>query len=110
MKREHWSLAVMVVFLMFLAIGAAVAQEQETPAEPETAAEAEAEVEIEASEEAEPAPEAAVGTDFQTTVKFSQLQKVDLEGRAGEIVVQSVEFEVAGAGAGADASTRPGSR
>jgi hypothetical protein len=40
------------------------------------------------------------GTDFQTTVKFSQLQKADLGGSAGEIDVQSVEFEVAGAKGG----------
>jgi hypothetical protein len=91
---------VMVVFVLFLAIGAVAAQEQETPAEPETAAETEAAVETEAPEEADPAPEAVGGTVFQTTVKFSQLQKAALDGKAGEIAVQSVEFEVAGAKGG----------
>jgi Na+-transporting methylmalonyl-CoA/oxaloacetate decarboxylase gamma subunit len=100
MKREHWSLAVMVFFLLFVTIGTVAAQEQETPTEAESTAETEPAVEAETSEEAEPAPEAAVGTDFQTTVKFSQLQKAALDGNAGEIAVQSVEFEVAGAKGG----------
>jgi hypothetical protein len=100
MKSERWSLAVILIFLMVLAIGTASAQETAPEPEAETAAEAETTAEADAQAGAEPAPEAAAGTDFATTVKFSQLQKASLDGSAGEIGVEAVEFEVAGAKGG----------
>jgi hypothetical protein len=100
MKSERWSPAVILIFVMLLAIGTASAQETAPEPEAETAAEAEITAQADAQAEAEPAPEAAAGTDFTTTVKFSQLQKATLDGSAGGIGVQSVEFEVAGAKGG----------
>lgn len=106
MKSERWALAVVAVMLMVLAVGTASAQETEPPAEPESAeapeatAETETAAEAEVAEDTETAPKAAAGTDFSATVKFSQLQKMELDGSAGGIDVLSIEFEVAGAKGG----------
>jgi hypothetical protein len=111
MKREQWPLALIIGLSMVFSLGTAIAQEaepspeadpvQETePAqEAEPAQEPEAAAETEESPESEAAPEAA-GMDFEATVKFSQLQKASLDGSAGEIGVEAVEFEVAGAKGG----------
>jgi hypothetical protein len=92
-KREHLPLVLVLVFSVLLMLGTATAQEAEPAEDTEPAAEAEA------STEAQAGPETA-GTEFGATVKFNHLQKADLEGSAGEIAVQSVEFEVAGAKGG----------
>jgi len=91
MKRDSWPLAVVLVLFMLLALGTAVAQEAESSQE-----------EAEPAAEAEAAPEAetAAGTDFETTVDFSPLNGVSLDGSAGEIDVRRIEFEVAGAKGG----------
>jgi hypothetical protein len=105
MKSERWALAVIMVGLMLLSVGAASAQESEPSTEPESAeapeteAEAETAVDVESAAETQPAPDTA-GADFSATVEFSQLQKTELEGSAGGIDVLSVEFEVAGAKGG----------
>jgi hypothetical protein len=105
MKRELWLLASIFVISTMLFFGSVVAQEAEPnpEAEPvqetEPVQEPEAAADTEASPESEAAP-AAAGKDFQTTVKFSQLQKTSLEGSAGDIGVEAVEFEVAGAKGG----------
>jgi len=90
MKRDSWPLAVVLVLFMLLALGTAVAQEAESSQEAEPAAEA----------EAAPEAETSAGTDFGTTVDFSPLNGVTLDGSAGEIDVRRVEFEVAGAKGG----------
>ena len=96
MKRDSWLLAVVLVLFMLLALGTAVAQEAESGQEAEPAAEAEA------TPEAENAPEAETpaSTKFETTVDFSPLNGVSLDGSAGEIDVKRIEFEVAGAKGG----------
>ena len=105
MRREHWPLALIFFISTIFFLGTAAAQETEPApeAEPtqetETAQENAAQAEAEASPEGEAEPQAAE-TDFETTVKFSQLQKTSLGGRAGEIGVEAVEFEVAGAKGG----------
>ena len=90
MKRDSWPLAVVLVLFMLLGSGTAAAQEAESSQEAEPAA------------EAEPAPEAetSAATKFETTVDFSPLNGVSLDGSAGEIDVKRVEFEVAGAKGG----------
>jgi hypothetical protein len=93
MKLKYWPLALALVISLFFVLGTATAQEAEPAEEAEPAAETEASSEAEAARE----PAAA---EFGVTVKFNQLQKAELEGSAGEIVVQSVEFEVAGAKGG----------
>jgi hypothetical protein len=105
MKREHWPLALIFVLSTIFFLGTATAQEAEPAPEGEPAQETEAAQEAEAAAEAEADPEGetvpeAAGTDFATTVKFSQLQKTSLGGRAGEIGVEAVEFEVVGAKGG----------
>ena len=105
MKLERWPLASVLIVLAVLFLGTAVAQESEPSPEAEQAQEteppqeAEPAQEPEASVESEAAPEPA-GTDFAATVKFSQLQKASLDGSAGEIGVEAVDFEVAGAKSG----------
>jgi len=91
MTRERWPLAVILVLFMMFALGTAAAQE-----EAESSQEAEPAVEAEAAPEAE----SSAGTDFKTTVDFSPLNGLDLEGSAGDIDVKRVEFEVAGAKGG----------
>ena len=97
MTRERWPLAVILVLFMVFALGTAAAQE-----EAESSQEAEPAVEAEAAPETEAAPEAesSAGPDFKTTVDFSPLNGLDLEGSAGDIDVKRVEFEVAGAKGG----------
>ncbi len=90
MKRDSWPLAVVLVLFMLLALGTAVAQEAESSQEAEPAAEA----------EAAPEAETSAATKFETTVDFSPLNGVSLDGSAGEIDVKRVEFEVAGAKGG----------
>jgi len=90
MTRERWPLAVVLVLFLVLGLGTAAAQEAESSQEAEPAAEA----------EAAPEAESSAGTDFNTTVDFSPLNGVDLDGSAGEIDVKNVEFEVAGAKGG----------
>ena len=90
MKRDSWPLAVVLVLFILLALGTAVAQEAESSQEAEPAAEA----------EAAPEAETSAGTDFGTTVDFSPLNGVTLDGSTGEIDVRRVEFEVAGAKGG----------
>ena len=99
MKREYWSLALALVISLVFVLGTATAQEAEPAEEAEPAQEAEATSEVDASAETEAAPEVG-GTEFAATVKFTQLQKADLEGSAGEIDVLNIEFEVAGAKGG----------
>jgi len=94
MTRERWPLAVVLALFMMLTLGTAAAQEPESSEEAEPAAEAEN------SAEAESAPEASAGTNFETTVDFSPLNGVSLDGRAGEIDVRRIEFEVAGSKGG----------
>ena len=99
MKREYLPLALALVISLLFVVGTATAQEAEPAQEAELAQEAEATSEADDSAEAAAAPEAG-GTDFTATVKFSQLQKVALDGSAGEIEALGVEFEVAGAKGG----------
>lgn len=99
MKREVWPFVLVMVFALFLIAGPATAQEAEPTEEPEAAVEAEAAEEAEDTVEAEAAPEQP-GPEFKSTVKFSPLNQIDLDGAAGEITVRSVEFEVAGAKGG----------
>lgn len=89
MKTDCWRLGLILVVTMCIAIGAA-AQEEEAEAEP--AAQDAAETETEAS--------APPSTTFTSTVKFSPLNQMSLDGAAGEIDVRSVEFEVVGAKGG----------
>ena len=96
MKRDSWPLAVVLVLFMLLASGTAAAQEAESSQEAEPAAEAEVVAETEAAPEAE----TSAATKFETTVDFSPLNGVSLDGSAGEIDVKRVEFEVAGAKGG----------
>jgi len=96
MKRDSWPLAVVLVLFMLLALGTAAAQEAESSEEAEPAAEAESSPEAEAAPEAE----TSAATKFETTVDFSPLNGVSLDGSAGEIDVRRVEFEVAGAKGG----------
>ena len=96
MKRDSWLLAVVLVLFMLLALGTAVAQEAESGQEAEPAVEAEAAPEVETAPEAE----TPASTKFETTVDFSPLNGVSLDGSAGEIDVKRVEFEVAGAKGG----------
>ena len=90
MARKRWPLAVVLVLFMMLASGTAAAQEAESSQEAEPAAES----------EAAPEAESSAGTDFVTTIDFSPLNGVDLDGSAGDIDVEKVEFEVAGAKGG----------
>ena len=99
MKREYWPLALVFVISMICLLNTATAQEAEPAQETEPAQESEATAETEESRESEAAPETA-GTEFESTVEFTQLQKASLEGSAGEIGVEAVEFEVAGAKGG----------
>jgi hypothetical protein len=96
MTRDRWPLALILVLFMLMAVGTAAAQETEGSQESEPAAEAEAAAETEAAPEAQP----SAGTEFVTTVDFSPLNGVSLDGSAGEIEVRRVEFEVAGAKGG----------
>ena len=96
MKRDSWPLAVVLVLFMLLALGTAAAQEAESSQEAEPVAETEPATEAEAAPEAE----TSADTNFETTVDFSPLNGVDLDGSAGEIDVKNVEFEVAGAKGG----------
>ena len=96
MKRESWPLAFVLVLIFSLVAGTAGAQEAESSQEADAAAEAEASAEAEAA----PEPEASAEADFVTTVKFSALNSVDLDGSSGEVDVKGVEFEVAGAKGG----------
>lgn len=96
MTRERWPLAVVLILFMVLALGTAAAQEAESTQEGEPAAEAGAAAEAEAAPEAE----GSGGNSFTTTVDFSPLNGVDLDGSAGGIDVKRVEFEVAGAKGG----------
>ncbi len=96
MTRDRWPFAVTLVLLMLLASGIGVAQEAESGQEVEPAAEAETSSEAETAPDAEP----SAGTDFVTTVAFSPLNGVNLDGKAGEIDVRRVEFEVAGSKGG----------
>ena len=96
MTRERWPLALALVLFMLLMSGAVAAQEAESSQEAEPAVEAETTTEAEAAPEAEPEP----GNNFETTVDFSPLNGVSLEGSAGQIDVKRVEFEVAGAKGG----------
>jgi hypothetical protein len=96
MKRESWPFAIALVFLMLLALGTAAAQETEASQEAEPSEEAETSTEAEAAPEAE----ASVGTDFVTTIGFSLLNAMALDGKTGEVDVKNVEFEVAGAKGG----------
>jgi len=96
MKRESWPFAITLIFLMFLALGTATAQETEANQEAAPSEEAETSTEAEEAPEAE----ASTKTDFVTTVDFSPLNAVDLDGIAGEVDVKKVEFEVAGAKGG----------
>ena len=95
MTRECWPLSVLLIVFLLLAPGVAVAQEAEPAEEAEPSAETETSTEAETDTEAD-----AAGTDFETTVDFSPLNGVSLDGSAGEIDVKRVEFEVAGAKAG----------
>lgn len=99
MKREVWPFALLVVFALFMVAGPVTAQEAEPAEETEPAQEAEAVAEAAAAVEAEAAPE-ETGPEFKTTIKFSLLSQLDLDGAAGQISVRSVEFEVAGAKGG----------
>jgi len=90
MARKRWPLAVVLVLFMMLALGTAAAQEAESSQEAEPAAES----------EAAPEAESSAKTDFVTTIDFSPLNGVDLDGSAGDIDVEKVEFEVAGAKGG----------
>ena len=96
MTRERWPLAVVLVLFMMLALGTAAAQEAESSQEAEPATEAEPAAESEAAPEAE----SSAKTDFVTTIDFSPLNGIDLDGSVGEIDVKRVEFEVAGAKGG----------
>jgi hypothetical protein len=99
MKREVWPFALVVALAVVLMTAPAIAQEAEPTEEPEAAPAAEAAQEAEEAVEAEAAPEQP-GPEFRSTVKFSPLNQIDLDGAAGEITVRSVEFEVAGAKGG----------
>lgn len=96
MNRERWPLAVVLVLFMILAWGTASAQEAESGQEAEPAAEADAAAETEEAPEAEP----STATKFESTVEFSPLNGMDLDGSVGEVDVKRVEFEVAGAKGG----------
>lgn len=96
MTRKLWPLAVVLVLFLVLGLSSAAAQEAESSQEAEPAAESEPAAEAEAAPEAEK----ALDTAFKTTVDFSPLNGVDLDGSAGEIDVKNVEFEVAGAKGG----------
>ena len=84
MTRNRWPLAVILVLFMVLTLGTATAQETES------------------AEEAEPTavPETAASATFQTDVVFGPLKSTELDGKAGEIEVKGVEFEVANAKGG----------
>ena len=99
MKREVWPFALLVVFALFMVAGPVTAQEAEPAEETEPAQEAEAVAEAAAAVEAEAAPE-ETGPEFKSTIKFSLLSQLDLDGAAGQISVRSVEFEVAGSKGG----------
>lgn len=90
MNRKRWPLAVVLVLFMLLALGMAAAQEAESSEETETAQEAETAA----------VPETTPSTTFQSTVDFGALKSVDLDGKAGEIEVKGVDFEVANAKGG----------
>lgn len=90
MKAERWHVALIAVMLLSIAIGAVAQEESEAEAEP-------AAQEV---EETEAEPSAPPSTTFTSTVKFSPLNQMGLNGTAGEIDVRSVEFEVAGAKGG----------
>jgi hypothetical protein len=99
MKREFWPFALVLVFAVFVMAAPATAQEAEPTEEAEPAVEAAAAEEAEETAEAEAAPEQP-GPEFKSTVKFSPLNQIELDGAAGEINVRGVEFEVAGAKGG----------
>ena len=87
---KRWQLPAILVLFMILALGTATAQETESSEEADTAQETETAA----------APDTTAGTTFQTTVDFGALKEVDLDGKAGEIEVKRVDFEVANAKGG----------
>jgi hypothetical protein len=90
-----------LVISMLLAVSVA-AQEPAPETEPTAQQEAENEAEAPAAaEEGEPAEAAAPPSNsFETTIGFTPLNQASLDGTAGQIEIQTVEFEVAGAKGG----------